>query len=200
MHGIFDYDGFVFRLLNLMYCLIIANLLWVVFSIPIFTVGASTTALFSVIGKIAREEGVHIFRDFMKSFRMKFRQSTFMWLILFAAGIGIYFNIKNIYVYGKISGAIFALQMAALIELIIIFIYIFPLISAYNMKLKELIRISFIIGNRFILHTLLCMASFLAVIFMIYKVSSVFILALMSIYAYSCYYIMRPVFKKFLHS
>lgn len=75
MHGIFDYDGFISRLLNLMYCLIIANLLWVILSIPIFTVGASTTALFSVIGKIAREEGVHIFRDFMKSFRMKFRLS-----------------------------------------------------------------------------------------------------------------------------
>src|SRR5699024_12157957 len=49
------------------------NLLWLICSIPIFTIGASTSALYSVTLKIARNEDVIIHRQFFKAFRENFR-------------------------------------------------------------------------------------------------------------------------------
>lgn len=49
--------------------------------------GASTTALFYVSLKIAKDEESHLTRAFFHSFKENFRQSTIIWLILLAAGL-----------------------------------------------------------------------------------------------------------------
>ena len=58
------------------------NLLWLICSIPVFTLGAATTALYDVSLKIVRDEETSITRQFFRSFRRNFRQSTVLWLIL----------------------------------------------------------------------------------------------------------------------
>ena len=42
----FEYDGRLFRILSFLADMIILQLIWVVFSIPLFTIGASTTAAY----------------------------------------------------------------------------------------------------------------------------------------------------------
>ena len=56
------------------------NLLWFVCSLPIITVGASTTALYAVTLKIARNEEGNITTQFFWAFVRDFRQATTLWL------------------------------------------------------------------------------------------------------------------------
>ena len=63
------------------------NLLWLICSIPVFTLGAATTALYDVSLKIVRDEETSITRQFFRSFCRNFRQATVLWLILLAAGL-----------------------------------------------------------------------------------------------------------------
>ena len=63
------------------------NFLWVVCSLPVFTVGASTFALYSVTLKIVQEREGNLTRQFFKAFRENFRQATVLWLILLGIGL-----------------------------------------------------------------------------------------------------------------
>ena len=67
--------------------LLIINLLFLLFSLPVFTIGASATAMHYCLRRWREGEG-KIAKDFMKSFRLNFRQATILWcvfLILAAA-------------------------------------------------------------------------------------------------------------------
>ena len=63
------------------------NLLWFVCSLPVFTIGASTAALYDVTLQIAREEDPPLTSRFFHAFRENFRQATTLWLILLMLGI-----------------------------------------------------------------------------------------------------------------
>ena len=66
---------------------IILNLLWVICSIPIITIGASTTALYTVMLKLVKNEEGYIAKGFLKAFKENFKQSTIMWIIFLLISI-----------------------------------------------------------------------------------------------------------------
>lgn len=65
---------------------IILNLLWIFCSIPIITIGASTTALYTVMLKLVKNEEGYIVRGFFKAFKENFKQSTLIWLVFLVIG------------------------------------------------------------------------------------------------------------------
>lgn len=198
MNGIFRIDGPLYRFGNMLYYLLVSNILWFVFSLPLFTIGASTTALYFVMGKIVRDEDPSILKDFWKSFKMNFKQSTVIWLILLIPYLIVYINIKNISLLGNMAKYILPVQIAVLFELIIITIYIFPVLSRYDLKTRNLIKTCFFLGNRHILSTILCVGSLTAVAFLLYKFTGLFILFPVSLYALVSYYIIHRLFKKYM--
>ena len=56
LQGIFNYVNPVWRFIGKLGDLIILNILWIVCSIPVFTAGASTTAVYYVTLKLVRDE------------------------------------------------------------------------------------------------------------------------------------------------
>ena len=87
LSGFFNYDNPVWRFIGKFGDLIILNVLWFVCSIPIFTIGASTTAVYYVTLKLARNDDGYTIRSFFKSFKENFKQATIIWLILLAGAI-----------------------------------------------------------------------------------------------------------------
>lgn len=84
MKKLFSLDNPVLRFLDKMADLIILNLLFVVCSIPVITLGASATAMCYVTLKMRDEEEGSVFRSFFKAFRQNFVQATLIWIILAA--------------------------------------------------------------------------------------------------------------------
>lgn len=58
------------------------SVLWLVCSLPVITLGASTTAAFSIAGKLAAKEDYSLWRGFFRSFRRDFAIATRAWLPL----------------------------------------------------------------------------------------------------------------------
>lgn len=79
-------DSPIVRLLNRFIDLILLNVLWVVCSLPIVTIGASTTALYDITMRMALGEEVGLFRPFLRSFVHYLKRSTLLFLIAAAAG------------------------------------------------------------------------------------------------------------------
>ncbi|KRM13089.1 hypothetical protein FC15_GL000075 [Lapidilactobacillus concavus DSM 17758] len=55
---------------------LIISVLWLAFSIPIITIGASTSAMISTVNKFILKKEGYLFKQFWKSFKSSFKQAT----------------------------------------------------------------------------------------------------------------------------
>lgn len=82
---LFGEDSAVMRALRACCDIALLNLLWLVCSLPLFTIGAATAALYACLIARARGESAEA-RAFFRVFSVRFRRATALWLIaLFAA-------------------------------------------------------------------------------------------------------------------
>ena len=81
---------FLTKLFDVMYL----SILWFVFSIPIITIGASTTAMYYATVKVIRRDRGYIFQEFWKSFKLNFLQATLSWIIIVVGTLLFFFNVK----------------------------------------------------------------------------------------------------------
>ena len=78
----FGIDSKFYEVVSRIADLVVVNLLFVLCSLPIITIGASTTALYGVTKKMAENREGYIFRNYFRLFKENFKQSTIMWSIL----------------------------------------------------------------------------------------------------------------------
>lgn len=170
---IFSYDSkFSQIMLKLSYgCYL--NLLWFVCSLPVFTLGSATAALYDVTLRMARGEEPGLTRRFFQAFRENFRQATTLWLILLGVGALLGLDGYILYrLYKSTAGAAaiictlgLALVIVAAICLVIVLLYIFPLVARVKNTNFAMVKNSFLIGIRYLFCTILVFAIHFAMFF-----------------------------------
>ena len=100
-------DNVVTRGLGKVADFMILNVLWIICSIPIVTIGAATTAMYSVMLRLVKDEEGYIVKGFFKAFKENFKQSTIMWLIYMVVGTIIFVDINFARVIGGQKGIFF---------------------------------------------------------------------------------------------
>lgn len=143
--GIFSFNSPFMSFLTKVTSYIFLYLLWFVCSIPIVTIGASTTARYYVAMKMVRGEEPAIFKPFLKSFASNFKQSTIVWLIEIAVAALLVFDWS--YVLQLEVTTVVKVVKIALIVLTVLCVFAgfaaFPLIARYEMKTKDIVRAAF---------------------------------------------------------
>lgn len=160
------------------------NLLWFVCSIPIFTVGAATAALYDVTLRIAREEEPSVTARFFQAFRENFRQATVLWLILLALGLLLGadgYILYHLYraasgVMGVVWTLMLALIIASAIAYVIALIYVFPLVASVKNTNLAMLKNSLLIGIHYLFCTILVFAIHFAMFFAVVAVFTPLIL------------------------
>lgn len=146
LRAIFSPDNPVWRFFILVGRIWWLNILWLVCSLPIVTIGASTTALIYSCMKLRKDEGYPT-NNFFKSFKENFRQSTALWLIYLVVGavIGAGLIFWN---YSTIPGSkiAWAILLAIGILYFISLMYVFAIQSKFVNTIKDTIRYSIFIA------------------------------------------------------
>ncbi|MCI8581684.1 MAG: DUF624 domain-containing protein [Dorea sp.] len=134
-------DNIFVRVLTRIFDFILLNVLWLVCSLPVVTIGASTTALYAVMMKVAANEEGYILRGFLDAFRSNLKQSTAVWLILLAVGtvIGIDFMIVR-RMPGKLAEVGTVLLGAASFIYMVEVIFVFPLIARFENSTFQMMK------------------------------------------------------------
>lgn len=147
MRNIFNMDNGFFRAMGRLADLMILNLLFILFSLPIVTIGASATAMHYVTLKMAANEEGYVFRSFWKSFRQNFLQATVIWVAMLVVGfvLGLDLSILN-RADGSFNKILLVLISAITLLYIMVLIYVFPLLSRFENKITITIRNAFIIA------------------------------------------------------
>ena len=174
----FSYES-KFSQLVLMLCQsCLLNVLWFICSIPIVTIGASTTALYYVCLKIVRGEEQYVIPMFFRSFKENFRQATQLWLIMLGAGILLGtdgYILSHLRTHSTGPAAVlwtllFALLIAASIAYAIILLYVFPLTASVVNTNKAMLKNSFLIGTHYLFATILAFAVHFAMFFAVVRI------------------------------
>lgn len=84
MRGIFDLDGPIMSWLIKLFDCICVSLLWLLFSLPVVTMGASSAALYATVYKYLRKGEGQLWRTFWSAFRGNLKRSTTVWLAALA--------------------------------------------------------------------------------------------------------------------
>lgn len=82
MNDFFDLDAPLFRFLTRVADMVILSLLWLIGSLPLFTLGISSTALYYAVNKSLIEDRGTVSEEFFRAYRRSFRQATLSFLAL----------------------------------------------------------------------------------------------------------------------
>lgn len=147
MSNFFNMDNGFFRALGKLADLMILNILFIVCSIPVFTIGASLTAMHYVTLKMAENEDGYIARSFFKSFRQNFKQATVIWLIMLLFGIVLALDLLIMKDATGTVWTVFRVIITATAFLyIMMLIYVFPVLARFYNSTKAIFKNSFIMA------------------------------------------------------
>ncbi len=143
MRSIFNPDGPLMRFLGKVFDLLVANLLWLICSIPIFTIGASTAALYKICFMIINDEDGPVVRTFFQTFGENFKQATALWGVLL--GILAFFAVDAFLIYQSslresgIGAAIIFVLIFLVFAWLGVAIYTFALQMRFSLTLKRVL-------------------------------------------------------------
>ena len=79
-----NYDNKILSIVNVAVDMLILGIFWFVTSIPLVTIGASTTAVYYTVNKCIRNKKSYAYVEYWKAFKSNFKKSTLafiVWLI-----------------------------------------------------------------------------------------------------------------------
>lgn len=199
MDKIFDLDNPFFRFISKLVDVVWLNIIWLIFSLPIVTIGASTTAMFSVTMKMARDREGYIFQGFWKAFKENFKQSTLIWIIMLLVGtiLG-----TDIYFFYSSSAKYADFGMAAMIGITSIAVctaeYIFPLQAQFENNLKQTFKNAFIMCVRHLPWTILLLVIYAVVALAVYVAALLVGVFIFGLTAFITSYIYNKIFVKYI--
>ena len=120
---------------------LLVNFLWIIVSIPVVTVGASTAAWYDVVYKDIRHSRGNAFFDFFHAFRANFRQAFPASAVFAAFSILLWLDIGLLHhlgTQGSPWGDLWALVLIVFAFAVIYFLWLSAYIARFRLGLREM--------------------------------------------------------------
>ena len=125
------------------------NLLWLVCSLPLFTAGAASVALYSAMLALLLGEETYPHRDFFRAFRKDFRKNAAAGLLLSAVGAFLWLDVL---ICRRSGHGIFTFLMVFFFILLLFWLftalYALPLLAVYDGGLRNALILAFTLSIR----------------------------------------------------
>jgi uncharacterized membrane protein YesL len=169
----------------------ISNIL--IFFVALIPTGPSLTALYSCMNKIHRDKYLDTTRDFFKGYKENFFVSMKLWLLLLIPTFIIIFDINLCLTNNNFS--------YLLIPLIFLFVlilslgsYSFPLLSKYQIKLVDLLKLSIYLLFKNIMNTIINLIIIFVSAYLFFNSNGIISIFLFSAACYASLFNMKKAF------
>lgn len=125
------------------------SILWLICSLPIITIGASTSALYSITLKYVRNEEGYLTASFFTAFRQNLKQGTAIWLILLLAGLFLGFDFVVYYRssdFGIGRMVFMTLCFSLSLLFILMHLYVYAVLARFQNSIFHIIKNSCIMA------------------------------------------------------
>lgn len=158
MNNFFNVDNGVFSFLGKVCDIVFLSIIWILFCIPIITIGPANTAMYYATVKVIRRERGYIFREFFKSFRVNFKRGAIAGIIITLAYTILVFDlfwVRNSFdTLGSNGTIMFGIFLAIAFLLSCFSVYVFPILSRFDMSVIQLFKAASVMSIRHLPSTL----------------------------------------------
>ena len=142
-------DSILNILLNQIGDMVVANLLFILFSLPIITIGPALCGLYTIFFQKESKAEISIFQEFVKGFRKNLKDGIIFFLgilVLLSIILGnIYFLREN---QTSLGFSFLLLTVAVAIPLSLASLYLFPILTFFENKNGYYLQMSFFLSIR----------------------------------------------------
>lgn len=146
MKRLLDINNPVMRFIIHLFDCMVLSVLWMVFSLPIFTMGAASTALYdTVYTRIRKDEG-YLWQCFWNSFKTNFKRSTLAWLPMLAMMIFLMYDVlalRALIQNGNPLGRLFGVLLVLLCVAAVWSVYLAAYSARFQGSVADTLRFSF---------------------------------------------------------
>ena len=130
---------------------ILLNLLFILTSIPIVTIGMSLTSLYRIVLRRVRGENNYVCREYFKACREEWKKSTVLWILFLAAALLLQFDLT----YVKHMWKWLTIALWVLVVLVsFIFSYAFPLQARFENSIKNTLINALVLSVKYLPYTI----------------------------------------------
>ena len=180
MRKFLNIDNPVMRGLSRVADCLILSILWLVFSLPVVTIGAASTALYTAVYKYIRRGEGYLWQTFWTAFKESFKRASCAWFIAATALILLFFDsfvFRSLQLQGKPLGFLYWVILVLMAIVCAWTQYLFAYCSRFEGAAMESVRFSFMLmvahpvkALMVLLFVVLGIAAVLVVPFMIFLV------------------------------
>jgi uncharacterized membrane protein YesL len=137
-------DNPFFTTLGKLCDMLFISVVWVLLCIPVVTIGPANTALYYATVKVIRRERGYLFREFFKSFKLNFKRAAVLGVVLTIMFVVLGFDL--VWAYANLNGSgstgsiLFGVFIAITFLLVCFSTYVFPILSRFDMTVKQLVK------------------------------------------------------------
>jgi uncharacterized membrane protein YesL len=178
------------------------SLLWVITSIPLFTIGAATAALYEYTLHQVNDTESTVWHGYFTAFRAHFKKATLLWLLQAAVmaflGTDLWFAWRY---FETVGGGAVAVGLLAVIGCVLILavtsmLFAYPILSIFDFPLKKVLSNSFIMAVGNLPSTITILVIFALAGVAIYNLSGLFFYWFALAVFFSSYFVAN-VFRKY---
>lgn len=143
MRNFFNYENGIMSKAAQVADTVTLGVFWVLCSVPIFTIGASSAAFYYAYTKCIRQNQGYAWRTFFQSFKSNFKQATQIWLMVLGM---LLIAVLDTYLLGLMEGATVWIDiLRAVVFVLTLFcilwtLYLFPYLSRFDLPNKAAMK------------------------------------------------------------
>lgn len=165
MGQLFSTDGIVYRFMTKTGNIILATIFWIIGCIPVVTIGTSSAALYYTMVKSVRKEVGYVHSEFWRGYKLNFKKGVAATAVLLVLGTVLAGEMWLVLKNGvEVSKIWYSLSGLLILLMLLITLYLFPVMSRFDMKLSRLCMLAFVMSIRFWYITLVLAVGLVAVV------------------------------------
>ena len=119
--------------------LILLNILWILCSIPVLTMGAATAALYNVVFQYQTSDETAVIKPFFRAFAKNFKQATLLWIPILLIAVVLILDLRYLFAFG---GSTLMGVIIFLVSMVFLLIQpqLLPQVARFENKLGTVIK------------------------------------------------------------
>ena len=201
MSKIFDTDNKLFTVLSKIWDMMVLNFFW--FITVLAFIGPACTGLYYAVVKNIRRSRDYAGKSFFHSFKSNFKQAAILGALQIVFGVGLLFCYDFAIHYldekAYLAQVYYWLVVIMIILFLMVSIYIYPVLSRFDLKVSTVIKMSFFMAFRHLLTTVIGVLGLAVCFFCITSfIISPLLLIAPVLYTFGISFPMEKVLRKYM--
>lgn len=168
MSKLFSLDSGLYKFMSRLFDMLKLNAMWILCSIPIVTIGAATTAAYTITLKMVDEEEGYIAGPFLREFKANLFKGSVIGIIQMVAMYAIFLDFQLSHISEKYGTLCLVIGIIGTLMTVTHFIYAYPLLARYENSIINTLRNSHSICVKYFPKTIFLIITLAIELFLFY--------------------------------